>query len=126
MEQLYIDLDKEEIDNAYGQRSSSSYEIHTETAGGQDNVLIALRSILLLYMRSNHADLYSDYYRGFKHLVAWLQPIALPLKEIPYAKLPLQLSNWEVSELAKILNCNEELVFYTLLSIHNSGECRKA
>lgn len=120
MEQLYIDVDKLLEDNNNDTDVEIQVSLDEKETFGQDNVPFPLRALLNMYMRS-YPICYTDYHKGLKVLIKWLQPIIYN-DLTSYRRLPEQLRNWELSELAKIIGCREETLFYTILSIHREGK----
>lgn len=75
--------------------------------------------LITLYSRAPNL-LYVDRMAGFEALVYWMgRPIPSSVK---YPKLPRCLDNYEIQELARVLNVSREEIFYTLLKIEGIKE----
>ena len=98
-----------DVDTFLEDKRKETYErIHAPVDHCDINILITL------YTRASNF-LYVDHMDGFKALVHWLgRPSA---SSIDYPKLPNYLTNWDIIQLAKILNVSPEEVFYTMLRI---------
>lgn len=87
--------------------------IHAPTDICDINILITL------YSRASNL-LYVDHMDGFKALVSWLgRPLP---SSVDYLKLPNYLLNWDIMELAKVMQVSPEEVFYTILKIEKIKE----
>ena len=90
------------------QYNDNASQTESNSNSNQDFPLYAL---LYLYETGNDRDLYCDYLAGFRALVDWLEPIAIPSKQsIPPRKiLKLELS-YELQQISFILNTSCEQI----------------
>ena len=78
-----------------------------------------LKELLILYFNARSADVYCDYFAGFKLLIAWLGPIAIPVRaELP--EIPRCFHSYEVQEIAKLLGCDQRIIYATCQEIYSS------
>lgn len=59
---------------------------------------------------------------GVKALLSLLGPISLDPSCSSYPKIPRCLENWHCRELAQILGTKEEVIFWTILDLHNDSK----
>ena len=76
-----------------------------------------LRTLLTLYMRAKQADVYCNYFKGFKLLYEWLAPISIP--DIPEQKLPPLCGSYELQEMAIILGISQAKLYAVILSMED-------
>ena len=76
-----------------------------------------LISLLTLYAKSP-LELYMNYFEGFRLLANFLSPIDIPKIE-NNKPVPSPLNNYEIQEIARILKCNQRVIYDTLKKIYN-------
>ena len=103
-----------DVEDFLHEKQKATYEhIHAPIDPCDINILITL------YSRAPNL-LYVDHMDGFKTLVSWLgRPIP---SSVDYLKLPNYLLNWDIMELAKVMDVSPEEVFYTILKIEKIKE----
>lgn len=79
-----------------------------------------LKSLLFLYLtcsRKPYNCLYLSYFAGFKELVNWLGPIDIP--PLTTQKIFKPFYNYEIQEIAVILNCNPAIIQSVFMELYN-------
>jgi hypothetical protein len=76
-----------------------------------------LRTLLTLYVRAKPADVYCNYFKGFKLLYEWLAPISIP--DLPEQKLPPLCGSYELQEIARIVGISQARLYAVILSMED-------
>lgn len=72
--------------------------------------------LIRLYLNSNGADTYCDYYAGFKLLRDWLSP--LDWKDVIPVPIVQGLGSYDIQELAKICYVSQNIIYGAILEIY--------
>ena len=83
------------------------------------NTPFPMRALLTLYTKDSNRELYTDYFAGFKALVAWLAPIDITSKYVA-RKVFSPLYTYDMQEIATILKVHPSIIQQELLEIYTS------